>query len=361
MTALAQPTSPSNGTALVAATANSRLWSEVDKIAARAERLSDLRVHRLETVVAAHAPAASFVPAAEIRAQALRQLSAPVLLERIRAVARGTLIVVKGPELACLYPPSRLRPFNDVDLIVEDAERTQRQLLRAGFVEIGEKEAYRGLHHLRPLLWPGSSLFVEVHSRPKWPAGHRPVSFSELAAVAVPAAIGVAGIDALPRPEHAVLVAAHGWAHDPLARLLVLVDVALLLQGVDRSLPAEVARHWGVERLWRATETAVDVLFDGGTVRGPVRTWARALRLARERTVLEAHLARTLAPFSALPFRPGLASSLRELCAQVLPAEGERWRTKSRRTMLALRDMTVRGSDHDAIVWARGVGGAPPL
>lgn len=358
MTALAQPTSPNDGKSLVPPTANSRLWIGVDEIAARAERLSDLRAHRLETVVAAHPLVARTFPVTEIRARARRQLSAPGLLERIRGAATGTLILVKGPELARLYPPPRLRPFIDLDLIVEDAGRTQRELSLAGFVELGDEEEYRR-HHLRPLHWPGSSLTVEIHSRPNWPVGHHPISFSDLSAIAVPSSIGVDGVQTLPRPEHAVLVAAHGWAHDPLARLLVLIDIALLLEHVDRDRPAEVAQRWGVERLWRTTETAVDALFGGAPVRGPIRTWARGLRLARERTVLETHLARTLAPFAEQPFGAAITTSLRELRAQARPSQGERWRTKLGRAVLALGDMTQRLSDHDSIVETRGLGKPP--
>jgi Uncharacterised nucleotidyltransferase len=320
------------------------IWKAVDDLAARAERLSDLEAHRLETVVLCGAASAAVLAAR--REQALRTLGAPLVLERVREVASGTLLLVKGPELARRYPPPRLRPFGDVDLIVEDAERTQRELLAAGFREVGEAEKYLGIHHLRPVQWPGTLVAVEVHSHPKWPKHSTPVSFRQLTAAAVAAPLGVDGVSTLPPAEHAVLVALHGWAHEPLARLLDLLDVALLLQEADPGAADAVAAEWKVERIWSATARATDALFHGAPETGPLRTWASGLCEVRERTVWHSHLAEIGSPLEALGVWRGLPAAARALAGLVRRQGGEGWRTKLIRSARAVLNARRRRSDH---------------
>ena len=131
-------------------------------------------------------------------------------------------------------------------------QAAQAALLAAGFVEVGEAGRYEDIHHLRALWWPGLPLVVEIHDRPKWPDGLTGPSTEELLAAAVPARLGVDGIGALPPAEHALLLAAHAWAHEPLGRLGQLVDVAATLRrtdgrgrgaGAPLGLPAHVAGH----------------------------------------------------------------------------------------------------------------------
>jgi hypothetical protein len=328
--------------------ATERIWAAVDALAARAERVSDLEAHRLETVVLDRASSAAVLAAR--REQALRTLGAPLVLERVRENASGTLLLVKGPELARRYPAPRLRPFGDLDLIVEDAERTQCELLAAGFREVGDEEKYRDIHHLRPLQWPGTLVAVEVHSHPKWPKHQRPVSFERLAAAAVPAPLGVDGVSTLPPAEHAVLLAVHGWAHEPLARLLDLLDVALLLQEADRGVAEEVAAAWKVERIWSATARASDALFLGAPPTRPLRTWASGLREVRERTVWHSHLAEIRSPIEALgPWR-GLPVAAAAFAGLARRQGGESWQAKLSRSARAVFNARRRRSDH-----------APPL
>jgi len=324
-----------------------RLWSSLDALAGRAERLSDLRAHRLETVALAGAdgPWAVEIRAAR-REQALRSLGAPLVLQRVREAAGGPLILVKGPELARRYPRPRVRPFGDVDLIVEDADRTQSELLRAGFHEIGDPEKFRDIHHLRPLHFPGTLLAVEIHSRPKWPPHARPVTFAELADHAVPAAVGVDGLSTLPPAEHAVVLAAHGWAHEPLGRVLDLVDIALLLEDSDREDAAKAADRLGVPRLWQTTVAAIDSLFYGASPSGPLKTWARGLSVLRERSVWETHLAELQAPVVVLGPARGLLPSASAAVRQLGRQGGESWRSKVARSARAVRNARRRRSDH---------------
>src|SRR5256885_1116802 len=95
---------------------------------------------------------------------------APSPLEPIRSVCGGPLVLVKGPEVARLYPGSA-RTFGDVDLFAVDAQAAQRALLAAGFVEVDDPEPFLDHHHLRPLKAPTVGLRVEVHTAPLWPEG----------------------------------------------------------------------------------------------------------------------------------------------------------------------------------------------
>ena len=101
----------------------------------------------------------------------MQALAVPPLLERVRAACDGPLVVMKGPEVAARYAEPSTRPFRDLDLLACDAAAVQRSLLDAGFQVAGEPELYVDIHHLRPLYWPGLPLVIEVHQRPKWPAG----------------------------------------------------------------------------------------------------------------------------------------------------------------------------------------------
>ena len=77
------------------------------------------------------------------RIAAIRTLGVPVLLRRIRAAYDGTLILMKGPEAAARYPDPALRPFCDLDFLVDDPAAAHRALMAAGFVEVGEPHVTR--------------------------------------------------------------------------------------------------------------------------------------------------------------------------------------------------------------------------
>jgi hypothetical protein len=332
------------------------MWERLHALMDRSPSVHDLRVHRLHLLEASRRLAAG-VPlddelAAEMRLAAGCELAAPVVLRKARAAYDGALVLVKGPELAARWPARATRPFADLDLIAGDAPRAQHALLAAGFEEVGDPAAYADIHHLRPLWWPGSPIVVELHSHPKWPEGLRAPATAELLAAAVPSALGLDGVGALPAPQHALLVAAHAWAHEPLARLGHLVDVAVVRAEADRAETAAVARAWGCARLWATTERAVDALLGDGRS-SAVAVWARHLRSVRERTVLESHVLRLLAPMWGLPAGPAGRMSLTALLDEPRRARDEAWAAKARRARLAILNAGLARSEHDEALEAR--------
>jgi Uncharacterised nucleotidyltransferase len=322
----------------------------LERLADRAGSVRDLRLHKLQLVAAQTWRARGrLVPGPlvdEERYARMLALLAPIVLRRVRDAVEEPVVLLKGPEAAAYYTDPTLRPYGDLDLLVEDAPRVQRALLAAGFVEVGEVEPYVGIHHLRPVAWPGLPLPVEIHGRPKWIDGLAPPPTAELVAAAVPSATGIDGILALPPAQHALVLAVHSWAHTPLQRLLELADVALVAAEADREELRALAGRWGIARLWSTTEGAADALFRGGARPLALRVWARNLSRAGERTVLESHLQRWLSPFGALPARSALADAVRRLGRDLRPRPGETWRDKAGRTARALLSPFTRLSDH---------------
>jgi Uncharacterised nucleotidyltransferase len=337
------------------------LWAGVDRLIGRAPELADLQSHRVEPLAARRLRAQGRpVPPeliAEERAAAVSLLVAPLLLERVRAAYGGPMLLVKGPEAAARYPDPSLRAFKDLDLLVPDADAAQAALLASGFEPIGDPALYVGIHHLRPLAAPGFPLSVEIHSRPKWPAQRTPTTTEELLAAAVPSSVGVDGVLAPSPQHHALLLAAHSWAHEPLRRLRDLVDVAAALQGLDRDEVRRLAGAWGIARLWKTTEASIDAIFLGRPKPWALRLWAQNLPRVRERTVLENHAERLLSNFWALS-TPEAARALDAiLLGEVQPKPGETWGTKLARSRRALRNARRRRSEHHAVLERRATPG----
>jgi Uncharacterised nucleotidyltransferase len=281
------------------------------------------------------------------RRSAAMVLSVPALLDRVRASTDVPLLLIKGPEVAVRYPDPTLRVFRDIDLIAQDAAEAQKALLAAGFEEVGDPELYRDIHHLRPLHWPGLPLVVELHSRPKWIDSLTPPSIQSLFKDARPASSGGEGL-LVPSPaRHAVLLAVHSWAHEPLRILRDMVDVAALAAEASKEEAEEVAREWGVGRLWSTTVAARDCVFFGGRRPLALRVWAQNLERVRERTVLEEHTQRWLSDFSALPFHLAVRRVRRTLIREFTPDRGEGWRRKLSRSTLAVRNAAHRRSEHE--------------
>jgi Uncharacterised nucleotidyltransferase len=329
-------------------------WLAVGRLAGRAPTSDDVRVHRLEPFAARlYRDRGLPVPdeiAAEERFAAVALLAAPTLLARIRAAYDGRIMVMKGPEIAALYPDPALRSFRDVDILVDDAEAAQEALLAAGFEPVFDPSKYIDIHHLRPLVAPGLPVGVEVHSRPKWLDGLEGPNVSRLLDHCVESRTGVNGILGPPPGMHAVLLAVHSWAHEPLRRLRDLVDVAVARAAADDREIDRWVDEWHVRRLWTTTCRLLDALFDDDRVPLTLRPWARHLVLARERTVLESHLTSWLSGFGELP--PGEASSrlLHTLARESRPAPDEGWRDKLVRTRLALLHARYPRHRHELIL-----------
>jgi hypothetical protein len=284
----------------------------------------------------------------EERTTALRLLSAPIVLERVRAACDGTIVLMKGYEVALAYSDSSLRPFVDIDLLVEDSLATQRALLAAGFVEVGEPELFTDIHHQRPLWLPGFPLTVELHHEPKWPDWQAEPPTRELLAAAVPSSIDVDGVSTLPAAHHALVLAAQAWAHRPLRRIAELLDVAVVAEQAERGEISALARRWRIGRIWRTTIGSVDSLFYGGQKTSAQGVWARHLLDARERTVLESHVQKWVSPFWAMPWHEAVSVSGSELLSAFTPGEDEGWREKGARARRAFRNALVPRSEHDS-------------
>lgn len=332
------------------------LWEMVDRLIDAAPTLADLTEHRLHLLAARRWRAVGReIPLEVIHAErlaALVNLVVGPLVAQIRAAYSGPLILFKGPELAARYPDPALRPFGDIDLLAKDAPAAHAALRRAGFVEVGDPRLFMDIHHLRPLQLPTLPIAIEIHTAPKWLDGMNAPSADELFAAAVPAR--VAAIDSLAPAQHVVLLAVHSWAHEPLRHLLELVDIAAIAAEVDRTEIRGVARAWGVERVWKTTERAIDALFYGGRRPFPLRLWARNITSARGRTVLESHLENWLAPFSSMPFQRAVRVSSGNILSEARPNYGEPWSRKLARTRLALGNALTRRSIHHDVLRKEG-------
>jgi hypothetical protein len=327
------------------------LWDAVDDLIDRAPGMHALGWHGLHLLAARRLRAQGRPVASDVyeeeRAAALGVMSAPVLLERVREVCTGELVLVKGYEVALLYGDPALRPFVDIDLLVADSAAAQTALLSAGFVEVGDPEAFLDIHHQRPLWLPGLPLSVEIHHAPKWPDGLSPPQTADLLARAVLSGTGVEGISTLPPAEHALVLAAHSWAHLPLRRIQELVDIAAVAERTDRSEIDDLSRRWGIERVWRTTIECVDSLFYGSPTTSAQRIWARHLGSARERTVFESHMQRWLSGFWALPVRKAVPTLGTAIADEFRVGEGESWREKGVRARRAIRNAFMPRSQHD--------------
>jgi len=330
-----------------------RVLDRVGALLDSAPRTADLEYHRLDLVATARMRREGRAVPAELvtreRAAAVAALAAPALLHRVRKATAGPLVLIKGPDVARYYPDPAERDFSDLDVLSPDALATQRQLLRAGFQEVGEPELYEDIHHLRPLHWPGLPLVVEVHSAPKWIQGVEPPSAAELIAAAESEPVRPDGLLVLPAAHHALVLAAHGWAHEPLARLRDLLDIALVTAAADPDEVDRLAKRWGIWRMWRTTSRAIDAVVGDAPRPLSVTLWARHLESARERTVLESHLERVCGDIWGLP-RNQLLAALTAIGADVRPRSDEGWTAKVARSRAALNNAFVPKSQHDQML-----------
>jgi hypothetical protein len=314
-------------------TMKTALWDAVDELLEGAP-VEGIRGHKLGALAArlrrrAGRPVAPPLAADERGAAAAVVMARP-LLEHIRSVCDGDLVLAKGPEVARLYPGSA-RTFADVDLFAGDAPEAQRALIEAGYVEVDDPELFIDHHHLRPLKAPSVGLKVELHTGPHWPVETKP-GLEEIIAGSVTGGVGVAGISAPNPVHHTLILAAHAWKHNPLHTLRDLVDVAAVSAGVSEAELAQTADAWGLAKVWRTTRAAIAALFEGDRATIPMRIWARHLRPVRERTVVDDHLMRWLHVFWELPPRAAVRDLQEPFRMTFLPLPGESWREKLART-----------------------------
>ncbi len=277
------------------------------------------------------------------------------LLGRIRSLVDGPLLLFKGPEAAMQYP-DRARGFMDLDILCPHPHAVQAKLIDSGFIEVDDPEIFeQEQHHLRPLQWPNLWVTVEIHQRPVWPHElDRLPPMEEIFVAAVPSATGLVGISAPKPAHHALMLAAHGWTHQPLHSLRDVVDVAAISALAEPGEVEQVATDWGIERLWRTTSTAAASLLGREQPSWAVRLWARHLPAVRERTVLGNHMQRWLHGFWGLPLRGALARLRLNARTALLPYPGEGWREKRVRAWNALTKPGAPMSVH-AEKWRDGM------
>ncbi len=327
------------------------VWEAVNRLLDGTSDFEALRAHRLHLLAGRRwRELGEEIPtelAPDERLAAIVALLAPELLRRVVSLCDTSVVLHKGPEIAARYPDPALRPCIDLDVLVEDAESTRRALLAAGLVEVGDPVRYAHSPHGLPLAWPGIPLFVEVHSDPNWPSWLGRPPTAELLDAAVPSALGVEGLKTLAPVHHALIVAVHAWTHGPMARAGDLVDLTLMAWDTERAELLALARRWGLERLLRTTLGSADAVLFGGRRPRSMRVWARNVPDVRERTVLETHMGRWLAGFSALGARRGAVVLAKEVGKDLRPLGDETWGAKLRRTRMALGNARVKRSVHD--------------
>jgi hypothetical protein len=118
------------------------VWEGVDRLLAGTSDVAALRAHRLHLLAGRRwRERGEEVPAALVQDERLAGIVAvlaPELLRRVVGLCDASVVVHKGPEIAARYPDPVLRPYIDLDVLVEDSESARRALLAAGFVEIGD-------------------------------------------------------------------------------------------------------------------------------------------------------------------------------------------------------------------------------
>jgi hypothetical protein len=337
------------------------IWDRIDALVDSAPGLLDLRAHGLHLLAARHWRSLGRpVPPAlerEELAATFRTLAVPGVLAQVRAAYDGPIVLLKGPVVAALYPDPVLRPFEDLDLLVREPHAAQAALEASGFYGGVDPRSMANVHHhLDPLHSPNLPLHVELHSHPRWIDGRQPPSFDALLERAEPADVGVDGVHTVDSAHHAVLLAVHVWAHDPLTRLLRLVDVALMAEAAGREEVYAVAREWGLSRIWTTTKAIVDAILFGAAGRPlPLRLWGRGLASAREPTVLETHVARCLSPLWTLPLHRAPRPVAAAVAALVLPGADETWSSKLSRIRRQLARPSMRRSEHLENLASRGL------
>jgi len=318
-------------------------WDAVDSMLASAS-LRGILAHKLGPLAANRLRRAGEpVPAPlalEERAATFAMLTAIPLIEKIRANCDGPLVLIKGPEVARLYPGSARR-FGDVDLLVEDPGFLQRSLVAHGFVESYDPDADAppDHHHMPPLQWPTAGLKVEIHGSPNWPRRVRRPPLAEILEASVPSTLGIAEVTAPAPLHHTLILVCHAWSHEPLWTLRDLVDIAAVSAHVDDRELERLAKTWGISRIWRTTRRTIDALFVDGKETVPLRVWARHLEAVRDRTGFEKHVARLLQGYWAHPPHTATMLSMRALDDMFSPAAGESWGHKVRRVPQALRNL----------------------
>jgi hypothetical protein len=335
------------------------LWEGVGRLLDRSISVDDLRSHGLQLLAVQYWGNRGWpIPKNLVRVArtiAVKTLAAPLLLRRVRECCDGPIILLKGPETAACYPQPFARGFRDLDVLVHDVDAAQRTLIAGGFRRVGGEWPYVEGHQVQPVFHPDFPLAVDLHRRLHWVEGIPSPRVEELFETAIESVVPVSGILTLPRVQHAVLHAAHAWAHEPLGSIRQLIDVAATCQGTSPSEVETLAANWGIRRIWRTTRAAIDALFFGTQRPWALQVWARNLHRVRGRTVLETHLGRWFAGFSAFQLSHATCMALLAIRNDFRPMDDEDWSRKLRRMRAALKNTFMRRFQHDAEIDRAGM------
>jgi len=329
-------------------------WPAVDRLIDRAPDWDALCAHRLHLLAARRwREQAREVPEWLVEAEhaaSLATVLVELVLERARAAYDGRIVLFKGYEVAQRYLAPSLRPFVDIDLLVDDARRAQKALIAAGFEEVGDPVLYEDIHHLRPVAMPGLPIPIELHHEPKWPdrIATKP-QISELFERAIPSSTGIEGVETLSPADHAVVLIGHAWAHEPLQTVLELLDVQLTT-GTNEDETRRTARAWGLGRITDATLRTAAHVFAGEPLPMGLRLSARHLAHGTERTVADSHLTAWLAPLWEGHGFERLRWVGNAFMDDFRPRSGEGWSSKRRRMFAALRRARTARRVHDAML-----------
>ena len=180
-----------------------------------------------------------------------------------RLSASHPAVLMKGLEVAQLYPMPIQRPFRDLDLLVRNARDVWQRYVDFGYRRNPNRRVDIDHHHLPALATPSGAVGIEFHLRPNVPAWAR-IPTEMIFATAEPSRTGVAGLQR-PRDDlHALLLALHCWKGG-FGRLRDLLD-ALLLSNASEVPVEETAAQLGLAGLWRWTlRFADDRLFGHGS------------------------------------------------------------------------------------------------
>jgi hypothetical protein len=330
-----------------------QIWPRVDVLVERSPSVASLHHHRLHLYAAwrwrsAGRPIPAQLAALE-RGAAATRASLGAMAQYVREAHDGPIVLLKGADVAALYPRRDLRPSHDLDLLVPNAEQTHRALLERGFAEdrAGSLPPSEH-HHLIPLMWPGLPGRVEVHSAPNWPPWLSSPPSAELFEAAAHESVTGSGILALSPVHRTLVLVAHLWCDDPLGRMGHLLDVLLAAEQCDEREVMNTARRWGLERPWRTTQAVGERVF-AVDFRAPrrARQLGGGLASMRERTVLSARAAEAAAPFYGLPPARAAVASVRTVFRWLLPEPDESWFGKARSAFRALRMLLAPASHLD--------------
>lgn len=226
------------------------------------------------------------------RAHARAVLAAEHALIEIRSCSEQPVVLMKGLEVAQIYPSPTHRPFRDVDALMPAPSPVWHELVSRGFRQNPRRRFDIDHHHLPALVGPDGIVGIELHHRANLPAWAT-IPVDLILTTAEPSRTGIAGIQRPRDDVHALLMAMHGWKGG-FTRLRDLFD-ALLLASVSEVPVEDTAAELGLTRFWRWTTRFAETALLG-------RSTALSRRVAQVilptgHTLAERKRVRLLAPY----------------------------------------------------------------